>query len=178
MTTDDTARSCQSTEKAYIKRLFSDAVAYDVGETMTIESLRAAIGAIEGVEERTSRFKDGQALWAGGKEIAHFDEDDVLDIRLTAPLIRARRRRAQSKPGGHPSLLGERGLARGQTDEQRRRADVCRAGHGGSSGSRHRYLWGSRHNGPGSYGQVTCDPGKTGPGKGGPSRILRACAET
>jgi hypothetical protein len=65
---------------------------------MTSEPLHAALRAIEGVEERPSRFIDGPALWVGGMEIAHFDDDVVMDIRLTRALIRARRSELRANP--------------------------------------------------------------------------------
>jgi hypothetical protein len=68
------------------------------GETMTIESLRTALHAIQGTEERPSRFIDGPALWVGRTEIAHFDDDEVMDIRLTRSLIRARRSELRAAP--------------------------------------------------------------------------------
>jgi hypothetical protein len=73
---------------------------------VTNESLRAALAAIEGVEEKPSRFNGSVAFWVGGIEIAHFDDADVdahddadvVDIRLTAPLIRARRSELRANP--------------------------------------------------------------------------------
>jgi hypothetical protein len=65
---------------------------------MTTESLRTTLAAIEGVEEKASRFNGSVAFWVGGMEIAHFDNADVVDIRLTAPLIRARRSELRANP--------------------------------------------------------------------------------
>jgi hypothetical protein len=70
---------------------------------MTTESLRATLAAIEGVEEKASRFNGGVAFWVGGMEICHFDDADVVDIdvvdiRLTAPSIRARRSELRANP--------------------------------------------------------------------------------
>ncbi|MGO9341135.1 MAG: luciferase family protein [Acidimicrobiales bacterium] len=61
-------------------------------------SLLAQLAAIDGVEEGESAFKEGRGLWVNGKEIAHFDEDDVIDIRLTAALIRSRRAELREVP--------------------------------------------------------------------------------
>lgn len=84
-------------------------VAYVVGETMMIESLRAALGAIEGVEERPSRFKDGPALWVAGKEIAHFDDDDVMEIRLECATFRTTPKATQQKHGWpSPGIVARR----------------------------------------------------------------------
>ena len=33
-------------------------------------------------------FGPATAIWCNGKEIAHFDAADVIDLRLTAPVIR------------------------------------------------------------------------------------------
>jgi hypothetical protein len=70
---------------------------------MTTESLRATLAAIDGVQEKPSRFNGSVAFWVGGMEIAHFDDTDVeeaavVDIRLTAPLIRARRSELRANP--------------------------------------------------------------------------------
>ena len=65
---------------------------------MTIDSLPAELAAIKGVEVRKSRFKGTPAFWVGGTEIAHFDDDAVIDIRLTAPLIRAMRSDLRANP--------------------------------------------------------------------------------
>ena len=62
---------------------------------MSTTSLRArirrALLELEGVEESPSQFGDRPAFWVGGKEIAHFDADDALDLRLTRAVIRERR---------------------------------------------------------------------------------------
>lgn len=36
-------------------------------------------------------FGDGAAVWVGKREVAHFDDESTLDVRLTKPLIRAYR---------------------------------------------------------------------------------------
>lgn len=36
-------------------------------------------------------FGAGAAVWVGKREIAHFDDESTLDVRLTKPVIRARR---------------------------------------------------------------------------------------
>jgi hypothetical protein len=65
---------------------------------MSRDSLAEALLEIEGVEERPSRFRDGPAFWVGTTEIAHFDNQEVMDIRLTAPLIRSRRSDLRAHP--------------------------------------------------------------------------------
>jgi hypothetical protein len=50
-----------------------------------------ALAAIDGVEVSPSMFGTDDAVWCNGKEIAHFDADDVIDIRLTKAVIRERR---------------------------------------------------------------------------------------
>jgi len=50
-----------------------------------------ALASIDGVEVSASMFGTDDAIWCNGKEIAHFDADDVIDIRLTKPVIRERR---------------------------------------------------------------------------------------
>jgi Family of unknown function (DUF5519) len=55
------------------------------------ENLIRTIGRLEGVDVGESMFTGGQALWVNGKEIAHFEDDEVVDIRVTARVIRQRR---------------------------------------------------------------------------------------
>ena len=38
-----------------------------------------------------SMFGHGNAYWVNGTEIAHFESDDVIEVRLTRPEIRERR---------------------------------------------------------------------------------------
>jgi Luciferase len=63
-----------------------------------IDRLRDAIAAIDGVIEAPSRYKDSLAYWVNGKEIAHFESDDALDIRLTRAVIRAHREVWKASP--------------------------------------------------------------------------------
>jgi hypothetical protein len=56
-----------------------------------MSSLGEAIARLDGVTESESMFKDAPAYWVNGKEIAHLDGGDVVDIRLTRALIRGRR---------------------------------------------------------------------------------------
>lgn len=58
---------------------------------MMVSSLRDALCMINGVVESDSAFKDDLAFWVNGTEIAHFESDDAIDIRLTRAEIRARR---------------------------------------------------------------------------------------
>jgi hypothetical protein len=53
---------------------------------------------IGGVIEGESAFKDGPALWVNGKEIAHFESEHVIDLRLTRAEIRARRAELRADP--------------------------------------------------------------------------------
>ncbi len=52
--------------------------------TRLAEQLRG----LEGVVESPSAFGPGGAFWCNGKEIAHFDSDSVVDLRLTRAVIR------------------------------------------------------------------------------------------
>lgn len=61
-------------------------------------SLRDAIAAIDGVIEAPSRYKESLAYWVNGKEIAHFESEEFLDIRLTRAEIRARRAELKASP--------------------------------------------------------------------------------
>jgi hypothetical protein len=62
------------------------------------ESLTAALSRIDGVIEAESAFRPGPGFWAGGKEIAHFDRPDAVDLRLTRAEIRARRTELRADP--------------------------------------------------------------------------------
>jgi hypothetical protein len=53
---------------------------------------------IDGVIEGESAFKDGPALWVNGKEIAHFEGERAIDLRLTRAEIRARRTDLRADP--------------------------------------------------------------------------------
>ena len=53
--------------------------------------LRSVFAGLRGVVERPSRFRDDTAYWVGGREIAHFDDAGVVDIRLTRKVISAHR---------------------------------------------------------------------------------------
>jgi hypothetical protein len=53
---------------------------------------------IDGVIEGESAFKDGPALWVNGKEIAHFESEHAIDLRLTRAEIRARRAELRADP--------------------------------------------------------------------------------
>jgi hypothetical protein len=47
---------------------------------------------LDGAMIGKSAFGPGAAVWVGKREIAHFDSEHTLDIRLTKGLIRSRRR--------------------------------------------------------------------------------------
>lgn len=49
------------------------------------------IASLDGILPAESQFGHGTAYWANGKEIAHFEGDDVIEIRLTRAVIRANR---------------------------------------------------------------------------------------
>lgn len=50
--------------------------------------LATRLRGIGGVVESPSAFSEDDAFWCNGKEIAHFDSDDVVDLRLTKAVIR------------------------------------------------------------------------------------------
>jgi hypothetical protein len=56
------------------------------------------LSQIDGVIEGESVFKDGPALWVNGKEIAHFESEHAIDLRLTRAAIRARRADLRADP--------------------------------------------------------------------------------
>ena len=52
-----------------------------------IDTLRNVIAGLDGVIESPSMFKDDFAYWVHGKEIAHFEARDLIEIRLTRSVI-------------------------------------------------------------------------------------------
>jgi hypothetical protein len=46
---------------------------------------------LEGATLGEGAFAPGPAIWAGGREVAHFEAPDELHVRLTRALIRERR---------------------------------------------------------------------------------------
>ena len=53
--------------------------------------LESCLGATDGVAVGDGAFRPGPGLWVGRREVAHFDDARVLDVRLTNAVIRARR---------------------------------------------------------------------------------------
>ena len=53
--------------------------------------LEVRIVAIDGVAVSESQFGHGDAYWVNGKEIAHFEGDGEIEIRLAKAEIRERR---------------------------------------------------------------------------------------
>ena len=53
--------------------------------------LRTRLARIDGVVESDSAFKTSLAYWVNGTEILHFENESVVDIRLTRTAIRERR---------------------------------------------------------------------------------------
>jgi hypothetical protein len=62
------------------------------------DRLREALCQIPGVTESDSAFKQDLAFWVNGKEIAHFDGEHVMDVRLTRSAIRERRADLRADP--------------------------------------------------------------------------------
>ena len=65
---------------------------------MTLDRVWEQLTRVDGVEEAASAFKDGPALWVDGTEIAHSDGENVIDVRLTRAVIRARRAELRADP--------------------------------------------------------------------------------
>jgi hypothetical protein len=59
--------------------------------TTLADSLVNKLLAISGVEEGRSRWPDSEALLYRGKEVLHFDQPDLVDLRLGRRAIRAHR---------------------------------------------------------------------------------------
>jgi hypothetical protein len=49
------------------------------------------VSELEGVSIAEGAFAAGPAVWVGKREVAHFDADGAMDVRLTKPVIRKRR---------------------------------------------------------------------------------------
>jgi hypothetical protein len=62
------------------------------------ERMMRELCQVDGVIEGESAFKDGPALWVNGKEIAHFEDEHAIDLRLTRAEIRARRAELRADP--------------------------------------------------------------------------------
>ena len=62
------------------------------------ERLQDALAGIDGVVESDSAFQDGLAYWVNGTEIAHFEGEHAIDLRLTRSQIRARRDQLRADP--------------------------------------------------------------------------------
>lgn len=66
--------------------------------TRVSDQIMRQLCQIDGVIEGESVFKDGPALWVNGKEIAHFEGEHAIDLRLTRAEIRARRAELRADP--------------------------------------------------------------------------------
>lgn len=55
------------------------------------EDLLKRLGELPGGSVGQSSFSSGPALWVGKREVAHLDDPQTLDIRLTKEVIRSRR---------------------------------------------------------------------------------------
>jgi len=68
--------------------------------------LEARLAGIDGAVVSDSMFGHGDAYWVNGKEIAHFEGEDVIEVRLTRAVIREHRAafkadpRVQLRPSG------------------------------------------------------------------------------
>ena len=70
-----------------------------ISETIVMsEWLRQLILTVGDVVEQQSRYKDDLAYWVDGREIAHLEADDVLDLRLTRSAIREKRAELKADP--------------------------------------------------------------------------------
>jgi hypothetical protein len=65
---------------------------------VTHDELREELCRIDGVVESDSAFTHDQAFWVNGKEIAHFEGENAMDIRLTRAEISARRAALRQDP--------------------------------------------------------------------------------
>ncbi len=62
------------------------------------EAFLRKCAAIDGAALGDGVFNDGPAIWVGTREIAHFDDDGLFEIRLTKAEIRRRRAELREEP--------------------------------------------------------------------------------
>jgi len=60
--------------------------------------IEKCIMSVDGVKLSPSGLGDADAYWVNGKEIAHFDQSTVVDLRLTRTAISARRPELKADP--------------------------------------------------------------------------------
>jgi hypothetical protein len=60
------------------------------------EFLVSCLDVVDDVTLAEGAFNAGPALWVGSREIAHFDQDTTLDVRLTKASIRSQRQALQN----------------------------------------------------------------------------------
>ena len=59
--------------------------------TTSRRALKDQLASIDGVTVSESMFGHGDAYWVNGKEVAHFEAEAVIEVRLTKAVISARR---------------------------------------------------------------------------------------
>jgi Family of unknown function (DUF5519) len=57
---------------------------------------RTCLLAIDGVVESGSAFTEGDAFWVNGKQVAHFADGGVMQLRLTRAVISEQRSRLRA----------------------------------------------------------------------------------
>ena len=63
-----------------------------------VRFLVSCLDVVDDVTIAEGAFSAGPALWVGSREIAHFDQDTTLDLRLTKASIRSRRQALENDP--------------------------------------------------------------------------------
>jgi hypothetical protein len=58
--------------------------------------IRASLLAMDGVIESDGAFGDGPAFWVNGKQIAHFDGDSSVELRITRRVFSEHRERLKA----------------------------------------------------------------------------------
>lgn len=77
-----------------------------MGDDEQIEFFESCCAQSAGTMIGEGAFAPGPALWVGRREIAHFDDDRTIDVRLTKQVTRSRRSelrddgRVSLRPGG------------------------------------------------------------------------------
>lgn len=66
--------------------------------TIDRQSFMERLASVPGASLGEGAFSPGPAIWAGRREVAHFDSDGALDVRLTKAAIRQRRPELKANP--------------------------------------------------------------------------------
>jgi hypothetical protein len=81
----------QALDAGSVVRSSSSISRHDRAMRSVRNDLETRLGEIDGVIVSESMFRNGDGYWVNGQEIAHFERDDLIEVRLTREVIRKRR---------------------------------------------------------------------------------------